>query len=58
VYPDAQPRIYKARTVSLLHRELVERELNDLQMKGIITPLQFSTWATLVVLILKKNGKM
>ena len=58
VYPDAKPMFYKARTVPLAHRELVERELDDLQSKGIISPVQFSSWAAPIVPVLKKNGKM
>ena len=58
VYPDAQPKFYKARTVPLIYREKVEQELDDLQKQGIISPVQFSKWAAPVVPVLKKNNKM
>ena len=58
VNPDVQPKFYKLRSVPLIHKELVERELDDLKSQGIISPVQFSSWAAPVVPVLKKNGKM
>ena len=33
-------------------------ELDDLQSKGIISTVKHSTWATPIVPVLKKNGKV
>ena len=35
-----------------------EKVLEDLQKKGIISPVQFSSWAAPVVPVLKRNGKI
>ena len=45
VFPDSQPKFYKARTVPLIHKEQFEHELDELQKQGIISPVQFSSWA-------------
>ena len=55
VFPDAQPKFYRARTVPLIHKEKVEREL---QKKGIISPVQFSSWAAPVVPVLMRLIKL
>ena len=39
VNPDAQPRFYKARSVPLIHKEKLEQELDELQRKGVISPV-------------------
>ena len=58
VNPDAQPKFYKARSVPLIHKEKLEQELDELQKKGVISPVQFSPWAAPIVPLLKKSGNM
>ena len=58
IKPDAQPKFYKARSVPIALKDKVEEELQDLQCRGILTPVKHSPWVTLVVHILKKNGKV
>ena len=54
---DAKPKFFKPRPVPLTFKEKVTKELEDLQKRGIISPVQFSSWAGPVVPVLKKNGK-
>ena len=58
VHENAQPKFYKARPVPFSLKQKVEQELQELQDKGIISPVQFSPWAAPVVPVLKKNGKI
>ena len=58
VKPDAQPKFYKARSVPFALKGKVEEELQDLQARGILSPVKHSPWATPVVPVLKKNGKV
>ena len=37
-------------------RNLVEKELERLQLQGIIEPVKFSDWAAPIVPVLKKDG--
>ena len=37
-------------------RNLVEKELECLQLQGIIEPVKFSDWAAPIVPVLKKDG--
>ena len=56
---DAQPKFYKARSVSFALKSKVEAELANLQSKGnIISPVKHSPWAVPIVPVLKKNGKV
>ena len=45
---DATPR--------LVLKEKVEQELISLQDDGMISPVHFSDWATLIVLVVKNDG--
>ena len=58
VHDGVKPKFFKPRPIPLLLREKVEEELENLQAKGIISPVQFSHWAAPIVPVLKKNGKM
>ena len=58
VKPDVQPKFYKARSVPFALKGKVEEELQDLQSRGILSPMNHSPWATPVVPVLKKNGKV
>lgn len=54
----AKPKFFRPRPVPFLLREKIEMELDDLQAKGIISPVQSSPWAAPIVPVLKQNGKM
>jgi len=58
VHDNTQPKFYKVRPVPFSVRQKVEQELQELQDKGIISPVQFSSWGIPVVPVLKKNGKI
>ena len=58
VHDNAPPKFYKPRPVALARKEKVEKELDNLQQKGIISPVQTSLWAAPVVPVLKSNGKV
>ena len=58
VHDHAKPKFFKHRPVPYMLREKVDRELDDLQAKGIISPIQSSPWAAPIVPVLKQNGKM
>ena len=49
-------KFYKPRSVPFAMRNLVEKELERLQMQGIIEPVKFSDWAAPIVPVLKKDG--
>ena len=53
---EAMPKFYKPRPVPYSTRDLVEKELECLQLQGIIEPVKFSDWAAPIVLVLKKDG--
>ena len=55
---DAEPVFIKARQVPFALRDRVADELDRLQAAGIITPTQFSQWATPVVPIIKKDSSI
>ena len=58
VHDQAKPRFHRPRPLPFLLKPKVEEELNQLQEKGIISPVQFSSWAAPVVPVLKRNGKI
>ena len=58
VHSDAKPKFYKPRPVPLLLKKKVEEELTSLEEQGIISPVQFSSWAAPVVPVVKKSGKV
>ena len=49
VEDNVQPRFYKARVVPFAYRSLVENELDRLVKDEVISPVEFSEWATPVV---------
>ncbi len=55
---DAHPKFYKPRSIPFLLKDKVEQELNVLQAKGIISPVQFSAWTAPIIPVPKKNGKL
>ncbi|XP_061878364.1 uncharacterized protein K02A2.6-like [Entelurus aequoreus] len=56
--PVHQPKFFQARAVPYALRPKVEEELERLEQGGVLSPVQFSEWATPIVPILKKNGKV
>ena len=58
VKENAQPKFFKPRTVPLVLRGRVEAELQRLEEKGIISPVQFSQWAAPIVPVVKRDGNV
>lgn len=56
--PDAEPVFVRARLVPFKLMSLVDQELDKLEKAGIIEKVTTSKWATSIVPILKKNGKI
>ena len=51
-------KFYKPKPIPLLLKKKVEEELTSLKEQGIISPVQFSSWAAPVVPVVKKSGKV
>ena len=49
------PKFCKARSLPYAMREKVEKELQNLETQGIITPVKFSKWAAPIVPVLKHD---
>ena len=58
VKENVAPKFYRGRPVPFVLKDKVEKELQDLQDKGIISPVQYSAWAAPVVAVLKKSGNV
>ena len=58
VHDNAKPKFYKARSAPFSLKSKIEAELDSLQSKSIISPVKHSAWATPIVPVLKKNGKV
>ena len=54
--PGQQPKFCKARVVPYALKPKVEAEIDRLLQQGVISPVQFSEWATPIVPVIKKNG--
>ena len=54
----AKPQYWRPRPVPFALKDCIEKELDSLQSAGIIEPVVYSEWATPIVLIPKKNGRM
>ena len=52
------PKFHKARPVPFALKDKVEKELQDLQDKGIISPVKHAARAAPVVAVLKKSGNV
>ena len=55
---DATPIFHKARPLPYAMKKKDENELDRLEKKGIITPVQYSDWAAPVVPVLKRDGSV
>lgn len=53
-----ESKLYKPKPVLYSLRGKVENRLEDLQDRGIISPVQTSTWAVPVVPVLKRDGRV
>ena len=56
VDPEATPKFMKARPVPYAPKVKVEMELDRLQSEGILSPVEFSEWATPLVPVVKQDG--
>ena len=55
---DAVPKFVKARPVAFALRPKVEQVLDKLEKQNILIPVQISDWASPVVPVLKKDGRV
>ena len=53
---DQQPKFCQVHVVPYALRPRVEAEIERLLQQGVISPVQFSDWATPIVPVIKKNG--
>ena len=56
LYPTAQLRFCKLRTVLYSLKGKIEKELDRLVQQGVIEPVTLSQWAAPIVPVLKKDG--
>ena len=54
----AAPSFYKYRSAPFIMKEKIEKELERLELAGIITPVQFSEWAAPIVPVVKADGSI
>ena len=55
---EPKPRFWEARPIALAPKPAVERELDQLEARGIIKRIFHSEWATPIVTQVKKDGKV
>ena len=58
VKPDVNPKFCKPRLLSLFKKKMVEEELLQLEEEGIIESVKYSKWASPIVPVVKKSGKL
>ena len=56
VLPEAQPKFHRPRSVPYVLKEAVERELDRLEMAGVIEKTTHCDWAATIVFVPKKDG--
>ncbi|XP_058868762.1 uncharacterized protein K02A2.6-like [Acipenser ruthenus] len=56
VKPDSKPKFCQKRTVPYAIKPKVDAELTRLLENGVVSPVQFSDWATPIVPVIKKDG--
>ncbi len=55
---DATPKFFKARPVPLAVKDKVKKEIDRLVDLDVLTPVSTSAWATPVVIVKKRDGKI
>ena len=58
VEENSKPKIFKAHTPPLALHDKVSDDLDNLQVKGVIVPVKFSSWAAPFVPVIKCDGKL
>jgi hypothetical protein len=58
IKPQSTPKFIKARPIPFAMRPKVEKELEKLERDGIISKIEMSDWASLIVPVLKKDGSI
>ena len=53
-----KPKFLKPKSVPFALKDKVEQELNNLEQRGIISPVKHSSWAAPIVPVIKKNGSV
>jgi hypothetical protein len=56
--PDAIPRYCRSRPIPLAMQGKLEAELTRLEKDGVIRPVEYSAWASPVVMVLKGDGRI
>ena len=56
--PNTRPKFCKARPVPLALRAAVEQEIERLERDGVLEKVDFSEWATPIVAVPKKDGRV
>ena len=57
VRPNETPKFCKPRSLPFAIKSAIDLELDDLESKGIITPVSYSNWAAPIVTVPKKDGR-
>ena len=55
---NSTPKFFKACALPLALYDEVSDELNNLQANGIIVPVKFSSWASPVIPVIKRDGNV
>ena len=58
VQENVQPKFFKPRSVPIAMKPLVEDELDRLEKMGVLEKVSYSQWATPVVVVPKKDGRV
>ena len=58
IKPDSRPNILKARHIPYAIKPKVEAELESLVNRGVMEPVSWSEWATLIVPVTKKDNSV
>ncbi|XP_058826773.1 uncharacterized protein LOC131686795 [Topomyia yanbarensis] len=54
---NANPVVHKPYTVAFKHRDIVGAHLDDLEAKGILEKVEYTEWASPIVVVVKPNKK-
>ena len=57
VQQGGKPQFFKPRPVPFAIRDAVEKELDRLELQGILQKVSNSYWGALIVAVLKKDGR-